>query len=119
MKAKVQRKIVFDHDPEPDFSWLEQWNTPATYKGNEVIVNRKPLPFDEYMRTYGNPEYHVMLCMLVYELGPDADDWEIVDSLCGIDMLAHADDWATGTFYDLKHIPKGYLRTLAKEAGIK
>ena len=116
--AKTRRKFVFDHDPEPDFSWLDQWNTPETYKGNEVIIDGKPLPFADYMRTVGDPDNHVMLTMLVFELGPDDEDWQIVDSLCGIDFLANEDNWVTGTFYHVKDLPMGYMQTLAREAGL-
>lgn len=114
----IRRKIVFDHDSYPDFSWLDQWNTRETYKGNEVLINGFPLSFEEYMRTVGDPDYHVMLDMRVYEIGPDDEDWRLVDSLGGIDFFANGNDWATGAFYRVSALPEGYQRELAREAGL-
>lgn len=118
--AVVRRKVVFEVEREPDFSWLEQWNTPDTYRGNEVIRDGRKLSFADYMRTVGNPDYHEMLCMVVYELAEDADDWEVVDSLGNIDFIADGDDYGTGTFYRVSAIPAAwaYLRELATEAGL-
>jgi hypothetical protein len=112
----MKRKVVFEHDIDPDMSWLEQWNTPTTYRGNEVIIDGRKLPFDEYMRTVGNPDNHTMLCMLVYELPEDADDWVLVDSLGSIDFVDDSEQ--IGTFYRLQDIKNEYQRELAKGAGL-
>lgn len=112
----TRRKIIFEHDPDPDFSWLEQpcqrepvWRTEADMK-----AGKPPLNPDWYC----NPANHVALCMAVLEFPTDADDWQVVDSLGNIDFMADSDDWATGTFYRVSALPDGYLRELAREAGL-
>lgn len=88
----VRRKVEFDYDQAADMSWLEQ---------------------DEFRQE--NPEDHIALQMSVYELAEGDDDWTLVDSLGGIDCLKNANDWATGTFYNVDDLPEGYLRELAAE----
>jgi hypothetical protein len=34
-KLLPERRVVWDYDQSPDFSWLEQWDTPEKYAGNE------------------------------------------------------------------------------------
>ena len=92
---RTRKKIEFNYDPEPDFSWLEQ----DYFKGEK-------------------PQDHIALCMCVYEMGENDEDWQLVDSLCGIDFLQAKNDWQTGTFYHVSDLPKGYLRQLAREAGL-
>jgi hypothetical protein len=94
--APVRRKIVFDHEIDPDLSWLDQ----PEFKNED-------------------PSKHIALEMTVYEMSESDDDWELVDSLGGIDCLADAGDWATGTFYRVSQLPEGYLRQLAIEAGLQ
>lgn len=119
---KPRRKIVIDYDIDPDFSWLEQDHYRPTHPSYcsvfptqaDARANRNAYDGDWYR----NPDNHVALAMRVYEMSADADDWECVDSLCNIDFLESSDDWATGTFYRVSQLPKGYLRDLAKEAGL-
>jgi hypothetical protein len=119
----VRRKIVFEHDTDPDFSWLEQDHYNPRNPGYEPIyrtkedmdAQRAPLDGDWYR----DPENHVTLSMLVLEMKEEEEEWQVVDSLGGIDFLADSDDWATGTFYHVNALPKGYLRDLAKDAGLQ
>ena len=121
----TRRKVVFKHDRDADFSWLEQDMYDPSKPGYDPIY---PSEADMKAKTnaydgnwYRDPDNHVALMMLVYELRDDADDWELVDSLGGIDFLRDDEsDWTTGTFYRLSDIPKGcdYLRELAKDAGL-
>lgn len=115
-------KVTFDHDPDPDFSWLEQDiynpdspNYEPIYRSKEDRdAGRDPL--DGHW--YRDPDNHVCLTMCVYELGDDDADWKLVDSLGGIDFLADSDDWTTGTFYSLKSIAENctYQRELFEKA---
>jgi hypothetical protein len=117
----TRRKIVFEHDQEPDFSWLEQdmYNPKhpsyePTYRTDEDMkAGREMNP-----EWYRNPENHVALSMLVYEMTDEDNDWRVVDSLGNIDFFADSDEWKTGTFYRLSDVPEGYLRELAEEAGL-
>ncbi len=59
-------RVVWEYDPYPNMSYLEQWDTPEKYKGNEVIRDGRELPFDEYIEREGNPEYHTNLQCTVY-----------------------------------------------------
>lgn len=117
-----RRKIVFDTESDPDFSWLEQDHYKPGHKDFSPIY-----PTEADMRAgtnaydpawYTDPANHEMLCMLVYELR--GDDWELVDSLGNIDFLASEDDHDYGTFYRVSDIPATwtYQRELAKDAGL-
>jgi hypothetical protein len=114
-------KVVFEHDSDPDFSWLEQdhYNprhssyTPVYRTKEDMDAERNPIDGDYYR----DPQNHVALCMLVYEMDEDNEDWVLVDSLGSIDFMADEDNWTTGTFYRLDAIPErcDYQRELAKE----
>lgn len=124
MPARIRRKVVIDHDEHPDFSWLEQDHYNPSHPDYQPIyrtaadmrAKRRPLDGEWYR----NPDNHVALCMRVYELRHDADDWECVDSLGGIDFLRDSNDWRTGVFYSLQEL-KGcpYLKMLAREAKLR
>lgn len=116
-------KVIFEHDTDPDFSWLEQdmYNpqspeySPVYRTKEDMDAGKSPMDGDWYR----NPENHVSLSMLVYKMDEGDEDWQLVDSLGNIDFLADSDDWATGTFYHISALPEGYLRDLAKDAGLK
>lgn len=121
--TKVRRKIVFEHDPDPDFSWLEQ----DCYDPNHPSYAGPVYPTEADAKAgtnaydpdwYRDPDNHVALAMTVLEMTEEDDDWRVVDSLGGIDFLTSSDDWATGTFYHVSQIPDGYLRELAREASL-
>jgi hypothetical protein len=123
-KPEPRRKVVFDHDPEPDFSWLEQDHykpghkdySPIYRTDEDMKAKRNAIPDDWYT----DPDNHVALMMTVFELADDDDDWRVVDSLGSIDFLADSNDWQTGTFYTLAQLSTSpYLQELAKEAGLK
>ena len=84
-------RVIWEYDDDPDLSWLEQWNTPETYKGNEVQegCHGIPMPFDEYMATYGNPERHVTLVCRVERRCETCGAWETIEAVCGFDFM----DW--------------------------
>ncbi len=119
----VKRKIVFEHDTDPDFSWLDQDMYDPSKPGYEPIyrsqadmkAKRKPIDGNWYR----DPENHIALSMLVFEMSEDDEDWQIIDSLGSIDFLTDSSEVTTGTFYNVNALPKGYLRDLAKEAGLK
>ena len=115
-------KVVFEHDQDADFSWLEQDmydpNHPSyepCYKSKEDMEAGKE-PFDG--EWYRNPDNHVALQMVVYRMDDQSDDWVVIDSLGSIDFLADSDDWMTGTFYKVEQIPAGceYMRELFQNA---
>lgn len=119
----TRRKVVFAHDIDPDFSWLDQDCYNPSSKDHDPIYPSKE-DADAKRNAYDgdwyrDPDNHVALSMLVYEMTEDADDWQVVDSLGSIDFLANGDDWTTGTFYRLRDLARfPYLHELAKDAGL-
>lgn len=86
-----KKRIIWDYETAPDLSFLEQWNTPETYAGNEVVNGEgEELSFEEYMETYGNPDRHVTLVCAVEEQCPYCHSWTVVESVCGVDFM----DWS-------------------------
>jgi hypothetical protein len=122
--AEPRRKVVIDYETEPDFSWLEQDHykpghpeySPIYRTADDMKHKRNAID----PSWYTDPDNHVALMMITFELADDDDDWRIVDSLRNIDFLADGDDWQTGTFYTLAQLKSSpYLQELAKEAGLK
>ena|SRR5215469_6764426 len=87
--------VVFEYDPDPDFSWLEQ----------DCFADID----------YRDPSNHVALETLAYD-----EDGEMVDSLGNSDFLRHEDNWGTGTFYRLSAIPEAWThqREIARNMGL-
>jgi hypothetical protein len=116
------RYVVFEHDPDPDFSWLEQDHLkPGHPEYSPIYLTRTDMrakrnPIDPTW--YTNPDNHVALSMLVYETCGTCGEPRIVDSIGGIDFLADSDEWTIGRFNTITEIPKRcrYLRSLAREA---
>lgn len=104
-------QVVYDEDP--DLSYLEQWDTPEKYKGNEMLdpTIGEVIPFEEYIQTYGNPDKHVVLMMIAEEKCESCGEWSVTDTLGGIDFM----EWCvpdTGVF-TLEEIDNPYLKVLA------
>lgn len=84
----MKLRIRFEYDPDPDFSWLGQWNTPETYAGNEVLdATGRPLPFEDYIRYQGNPDCHIALQAQVESQCECCGSWVGQISLGGIDFM--------------------------------
>lgn len=114
-----QYRVTFDYDPDPDFSYLEQWDTAEKYEGNEIHENGRPLSFDEYMASgFGDPEQHVAIVADVEMQCECCNSWVHKASLGNIDFLLTDNDWTTGTFTQAEieaGAVKGYLADVAKE----
>lgn len=120
----TRRKVIIEHDSNPDFSWLDQDHYDPRHPSYDPVypsradMRAKRNAYDGDW--YRNPDNHVALCMVTYEFGPRDTEWRVIDSLGGIDFLVNSDDWETGTFYTLKSMkPRSYLRSLAKESGLR
>lgn len=114
--SQPNRRATFDYDPDPDLSWLEQWDSPAKYQGNECRDEEGDvLTFEDYQRTVGNPDHHVTLMAVCEEECPQCGEWKVVDSLHNIDFLID-DDFRTGTFTasNLDRL-SAYQREIAEE----
>ncbi len=112
-------RVVIDHDPEPDFSWLEQDMydpTSAEYEpGYRTEADRKAgRAIDP--QWYRDPENHVALWMKLEGECASCGHWSILDSLGNIDLFADGDDWRTGTFVAPEFTGLGgYLRECARD----
>jgi hypothetical protein len=116
-KRKSEYRVKIEHDEYPDLSWLEQWNTPEKYSMCPAINDDGSLmSFEDYMQGPGNKNNHVTLCMLVEKACSECGSWSVVESLSGIDLMAHSDFWQTGTFTAEEAVNlKGYLGECAAE----
>ena len=108
-------RVRFLQGYDPDWSDLEQWNTPENYQGNEYYTDHvwegepgkskhlssRMVPFEEYIQYLGNPDRKIMLICIVEKLCPCCDHWHKVDSMDGIDCMDD-DPYDTGIFYPEK-----------------
>lgn len=111
----AEYRIVIELDPDPDLSWLEQWNTPEKYAGNEMVDrgpndNQPPrkIPFDEYIKYWGNPDRHVALCIRI-EKQCEMGGWHTVECLGAVDMMDDQHLWL-GTYSDPAEIKDESIR---------
>ena len=87
-------RVVWDYDFDPHFSYLEQWNTPEKYEESPMYKGGEKISFEEYIKTWGNPERHVELSCTIQSRCDCCGAWNDVDTLYGIDFM----DWQD---YDL------------------
>jgi len=123
MKAHAKHtrfRVVIEHDPDPDFSWLEQDiydpSHPSYEPGyrTDADMRAKRNPIDP--EWYRNPENHVALWMKLERECACCGAWHVLDSLGNIDVFADDDDWMTGSFVAPKFIGlTGYLRECARD----
>ncbi len=121
----MARYIVFEHDQDPDFSWLQDHATAASPiypTAADMKAGRNAYDPDYY----NDPDNHVALQMTVCKPGTGEHGRpeglaDVIDSLGGIDFLRESDDWTTGTFWYVNDIPKRcrYQRDLARNAGLR
>lgn len=109
-------RIRFEYDTDPDFSYLEQWNTAEKYAEAKI---QKPdgtsATFEEYMAYWGDVERHVALSATVESQCECCNSWVIKDSLGDIDFMDD-DHYEIGTFTEeeISNI-KGYCKEVAEE----
>lgn len=83
----VKLRVVWDFEFDIAMEHYDQWNTPEKYAGNEVYVDGKPVPFEEYMEFWGNPDRRVVLSAGVDQLCQKCGEWTIRTSLGNIDFM--------------------------------
>jgi hypothetical protein len=90
-------RVVIDHDPDPDFSYLEQ----------DCFI-------DERTGKHPDPDDYVALWMRLVGECECCGASVTLDSLGNIDFLADSDEWRTGSFAapDFRGLD-GYLRECA------
>lgn len=90
--------VQWDYDYDPDLSWLDQWDEPEAYAGNEWLRDDgSVMPFEEYIDGPGDPDNHTTLEASAWTGCPKCRKLMRWDSLGNIDFL----DWqnpATGVF---------------------
>jgi hypothetical protein len=90
-----------------------------SYEKGPYMNHDIPIPYEEYLRYYGNPDQHVGLVMLLERRCPTCKQWHVTQSVGGIDMMFD-DKWQTGTFtvpdlFGGVLWPDSHLRDLALE----
>ena len=119
MQAEKPRyRWVIQPETEPDLSWLEQWATPESYAGNEVLEDGRPVPFEDYVLTWGNPERHVTLQLFTERQCSQCGSWEVVDACGNIDYVDWLDHPEPGTYTSLDEIEDEHMRDLMR-AGLE
>lgn len=103
MSDDVRFVVKWDDDNTHLIETLAQWDTPETYAGNEVLKDDQPVPFDEYMRTYGNLDNYMVL-RLEKQKRCSLGGWHTTDSLNGIDFYCGDPIPDTGE-YTLESLP--------------
>lgn len=117
-EEEPERRIVIEHDADPDFSWLEQdIYDPAhpDFGGavypTEADMHAKKNAYDPDW--YRDPANHVAYCILIQELC-DKGEWHTVDSLGNVDMLADSPD-LTGTYSSPDQIADEGIREMVAD----
>lgn len=85
--------------------------------GGVMFKDGKPIPFDEYMQAHGNPDNYTSLEVVVEKSNTcgycQHTEWEILDTLCGIDIYAYgSESWELGKFTveQVNEMPDGHLK---------
>ena len=94
----VQLRVVWDSEQDVDLSHLEQWDTPEKYEGNEVFVDGRKVPFNEYMKFWGDPNRHVVLQAGVDMRCTECGEWTVVCNVGNVDFM-DTDPWDVGAVY--------------------
>lgn len=108
----LEKRLRLEPDPWPDLSHLEQWDTPKKYKGNEILEDGKPVPFEEYISTWGDPDNYAVFVVVAEVRCPTCGDWTVTDSLGGVDFYTPQSWPDEGPLYSLDEITDPYLREL-------
>lgn len=91
-------------------------------KGGVMLDGDRRVPFDEYMRTHGDPACHEVLCAIVESKCGECGGWMVRDSLGNVDFLASGRQ-VTGTFSeeDVERMRDEYQRDTSREmiAGVR
>lgn len=113
-----KRRVRFEYDPDPDFSWLAQDQYDPRSANYEPVY-----PSLEDMRAgknaydgdwYRNPQNHVALEAICEEQCPHCGTWIVTDSLAGIGFLITS-AYQTGVFERSDELTESYQRQIAKE----
>jgi hypothetical protein len=119
--AATEYRIRFVND---DTTVFEECNgesrplTEAEYAENQYMKDGQPIPYDDYLAYYGNPERHVYLQSEVQKKCRCCGQWETVGGTGCIDFMDDApelsatDQWIPA---DRAADLPGYLREIALE----
>jgi hypothetical protein len=79
------------------------------------LGEHKHIPFETYMRYYGNYDRHVVLACVVEKKCPHCGEWSHAASVYGVDFMDD-DKWTTGTFNAKEALAlRGYQADVAKD----
>lgn len=97
---------------------------PPQIQGCAICGNTKyaDIPYNEYLRYYGNPERHVYLGLIQETVCPCCNSWKVTDSLWRIDFMDDSAEYRAVqldrnyTAEKARALP-GYLGELVREMG--
>lgn len=90
---RTEYRIRFVEDPDAQF---EECNgearslTEDEYRENEYMKDGQPIPYEEYLRYYGNPDRHVYLLAEAQAKCPCCGAWQTKGCLGSIDFMDDA-----------------------------
>jgi hypothetical protein len=83
-------RIRFEIDEDARFEECNGESRPLTeleYAENQYMKDGEPIPYDEYLRYYGNPERHVYLLAIVQQQCTCCGHYSTKASLGNIDFM--------------------------------
>lgn len=129
MAGTFEYRVRFEVDPDAQFEECNGESRPLTrdeYKANVYLADNgtREIPYDEYLRYYGNPDRHVYLMSRVQRKCSCCGQWADAGGTGHIDMMDddpvfahHALGLPTGqwlTEEEARQLP-GYLAEVAAE----
>lgn len=101
-----------DYDESPIMELIDPKDDPETGA-------RRPVPYHEYVKYWGNPERHRAVIAILERQCAECHTWHVLETLGGIDLMDdHAECRAIGRMYtgpqEFAAIP-GYLGDVARE----
>lgn len=96
-------RVIVELDPDATIDGCDGKPLPESrevYEQNYMNDKQgKRVPYEEYVRYYGNPDRHVMLGIRVQRQCSECGSWKDAESLWGIDFMDDDSDAdRTGTF---------------------
>ena len=110
-------RFVINHDDDYQFEECDGGSMPMTedrYAGNEYQKDGQPLPYEDYVQYYGNPDRHVVVFVRREDRCPCCKSWVAGDTVYGVDFMDDAKEAGYIGTFTLDQLP-GYLAEVARD----